>query len=523
MRNKHQLSSIMAFNFWIRSLIISILFSTNLIAQDFDLLDPATTLNLADRTSIRQGTGSSARTKRITLAQLQAIIGGGGGSGSVTSVGFTAPSTLFSVSGSPLTSSGTIGLTYVPQTANTILAAPNGTFGSPSFRLLVSADIPSLDAAKITSGTFGDSRISSAVTWNAKISDITGLISQGTNVSITGSGTSGSPFVINATGTAPVTSVFGRTVAVTAQSGDYNTSLVTESGNLYYTDARARAAISVTLPLTYALGVLGSTAAGIGNSGHVTNSAQIFGGVKSFFDGIKLTSINTYSGDPALSIQSSGTTADFFQIEAGTPTKLKIVGASVNVDMRLEAKGTGKIDFNSPTKFSSLTGTETRVMELDALGNPLATARLSKILYATTAQVSTTSGLEVEYGKFTIPAGRLSKDGDAVLYTFTGYKPVGTGSASVKFQFGTNVAGENSTYDLSATKRIPHQYLVTRINNTGVVVTPILYENHTTSFANGVFFTPDLTTTATDIRVQLTGADVGIFATSATVEFKPAP
>lgn len=36
-----------------------------------------------------------------------------------------------------------------------------------------------------------------------------------------------------------VTSVFGRTGAVTAQSGDYNTSQVTESGNLYFTNARA--------------------------------------------------------------------------------------------------------------------------------------------------------------------------------------------------------------------------------------------------------------------------------------------
>ena len=43
-----------------------------------------------------------------------------------------------------------------------------------------------------------------------------------------------------------VTSVFGRTGAVVAQSGDYNTSQVTESGNLYYLDSRARAALSFT-------------------------------------------------------------------------------------------------------------------------------------------------------------------------------------------------------------------------------------------------------------------------------------
>jgi hypothetical protein len=41
-----------------------------------------------------------------------------------------------------------------------------------------------------------------------------------------------------------VTSVFGRTGAVIATSGDYTTTLVTEGTNLYYTDTRARAALS---------------------------------------------------------------------------------------------------------------------------------------------------------------------------------------------------------------------------------------------------------------------------------------
>jgi hypothetical protein len=41
-----------------------------------------------------------------------------------------------------------------------------------------------------------------------------------------------------------VLSVFGRTGAVVAVSGDYTTAQVTESGNLYYTDARSRAALS---------------------------------------------------------------------------------------------------------------------------------------------------------------------------------------------------------------------------------------------------------------------------------------
>lgn len=61
--------------------------------------------------------------------------------------------------------------------------------------------------------------------------------------------------------TAPVTSVFGRTGAILAVSGDYNTSQVTESGNLYYTDARARLALSAGSGISYnnTTGVITST------------------------------------------------------------------------------------------------------------------------------------------------------------------------------------------------------------------------------------------------------------------------
>ena len=49
----------------------------------------------------------------------------------------------------------------------------------------------------------------------------------------------------------PVTSVFGRTGAVVATSGDYTTAQVTESGNLYYTDTRSRLALSGSTGISY--------------------------------------------------------------------------------------------------------------------------------------------------------------------------------------------------------------------------------------------------------------------------------
>lgn len=44
------------------------------------------------------------------------------------------------------------------RTANTVLAAPNGSAGAASFRALVAADIPNLNTSKLTAGTLGVAR-----------------------------------------------------------------------------------------------------------------------------------------------------------------------------------------------------------------------------------------------------------------------------------------------------------------------------------------------------------------------------
>lgn len=92
----------------------------------------------------------------------------GTGGGTVSSVGFTAPAELI-VAGAPVTSSGTIAVTWAQQTTNRVLAAPNGSTGVPTFRSLVAADVPfavvnaggtpslqsGLDASKGTASTAG--------------------------------------------------------------------------------------------------------------------------------------------------------------------------------------------------------------------------------------------------------------------------------------------------------------------------------------------------------------------------------
>jgi hypothetical protein len=62
--------------------------------------------------------------------------------GSVTSVALAAPS-IFTVSGSPVTSTGTLSLALNTQAANLVFAGPStGTAAGPTFRTLVYADLP---------------------------------------------------------------------------------------------------------------------------------------------------------------------------------------------------------------------------------------------------------------------------------------------------------------------------------------------------------------------------------------------
>lgn len=72
------------------------------------------------------------------------------GGGSVTSVALSLPAAIFTVTGSPITTNGTLAATLVTQAANTVWAAPNGSTGAPAFRALVANDIPTITSAKIS-------------------------------------------------------------------------------------------------------------------------------------------------------------------------------------------------------------------------------------------------------------------------------------------------------------------------------------------------------------------------------------
>jgi predicted heme/steroid binding protein len=131
--------------------------------------------------------------------------------GTVTSVDMTVPTGL-TISGNPIVSSGTLALG---------LAA--------GYFIPTTASQANWDAA------YND-KINSASVTGTTTKTLT--LTQQDGGTITASWTDYD--------TAPVTSVFGRTGAIIATSGDYTTTLVTEGTNLYYLDSRARQALSLT-------------------------------------------------------------------------------------------------------------------------------------------------------------------------------------------------------------------------------------------------------------------------------------
>jgi len=77
-----------------------------------------------------------------------------GATGAVENVNFPSQFTK-------TTTSGVISASWSSQSANLFLASPSGATGVPDFRIISSADIPSLPASKITSGVFSIARLAS--------------------------------------------------------------------------------------------------------------------------------------------------------------------------------------------------------------------------------------------------------------------------------------------------------------------------------------------------------------------------
>ncbi|NBR26297.1 MAG: hypothetical protein EBU08_21430, partial [Micrococcales bacterium] len=205
--------------------------------------------------------------------------------GTVTSVNMSVPAG-FTISGNPITGSGTLALAMATGYA-----------------------IPTTASQATWDSAYND-KINSASVTGTTTKTLT--LTQQDGGTITTSWTDYD--------TAPVTSVFGRTGTVTAQSGDYSTTLVTEGTNLYFTDARARAAITLTTT-----GSSGSATYVGGTLNIPTYTLSGLGGVPTS----RTLTINGVSYD--LSLDRSWTIPTHDAVTIGTANGLSLLGQALSL------------------------------------------------------------------------------------------------------------------------------------------------------------------------------------------------
>lgn len=246
---------------------------------------------------------------------------GAAATGSVTSVGLSLPSEL-TVSGSPVTTSGTLTAVWANQNANLIFAGPStGVPAIPTFRGLIAADLP---LSGVGAATYGSTTQSAVITV-----DVFGRITSASNATI-------APAASSITGGQAVTAASSKitlagipsSAALTTFSIDVNEANLTLDnigGTLSITKGgtgqiTANAALNALLPSQ-------STNAGkfLQTDGSNTSWVDDSGGtVTSFSSGdlspLFTTSVATATTTPALSFSFSVAGADaWFGNNTGSP------------------------------------------------------------------------------------------------------------------------------------------------------------------------------------------------------------
>lgn len=202
----------------------------------------------------------------------------GAGLGSVTSVGLTLPN-IFTVTNSPVTTTGSLTATLASQSANSFFASPDGSAGTPTFRSLLAADLPTVPIAN------GGTDLTSPIPNNFVLSS-NGSAYQGREILPTGGLTAVfapasitlglNPALINITGFAgTLTSTKGGT----GLTGPFaNNQILIGNGSSSWTSAVLTAGSGINISNAPGLITISNTATGVSQLNYLTgNILMAFG------------------------------------------------------------------------------------------------------------------------------------------------------------------------------------------------------------------------------------------------------
>lgn len=351
----------------------------------------------------------------------------------VTSVALSLPS-IFTVSGSPVTSSGTLTATLASQTANTFFAAPNGTAGAPSFRTIVAADIPSLSYLPLSGGTLtggltgttatfsgiigfpGDTRYGISKTYTQATGDMYGI------EQVSSTQTGGNPglrlFTANAASAELVLGKYTSATAFTSFLTFSNAGAATFSSSVTAAGFTATGTGTVSIPID------------TGNSKAYISALNITGPALTLVADsvgrtLRLSSDASGSIIGALDANTNG-------LYIGTNTGHPIIFLPAAV-AKMQLGTSGQLRLHSYTATSSFTGTAVGVLAFDASGNILTIATPSggggttlngtgyvKMSGTTVSYVSSIPNADLANSSFNIGTTSISLGRASAAQTLTG-------------------------------------------------------------------------------------------------------
>lgn len=182
----------------------------------------SSTVALGSSATATTPAADDSSTAVATTAWVQNEISGLAG-GTVTSVGISLPN-IFTVSGSPVTDSGTLSATLATQSANAILAGPTtGSAAAPTFRALVAADIPDLSATYLSLS--GTQTASGTYTFSGTVNH-TGTLQIGSST------VTASAAELNLLDNAVANTVVNSTAVIYGSAGEISAASITTTGNV---------------------------------------------------------------------------------------------------------------------------------------------------------------------------------------------------------------------------------------------------------------------------------------------------